>query len=347
MRLASMLLIVSCIAFCLRAEDKLSEGPTNEKAQKTYTEGLEYLRHRMKGAALEAFKKADKQDGGHCLTCQKKMVRYGMELRDWKTAETAGEQMVAEADGEKRVAIAHYQLGMVLISEGIDKHKDELFLRVHDEMLKALALSPNFPQAILADGRALALLKKDDDAKARFEEYVKMRPEDDPERERAMRYISQPELARARMAPPFAITAIDGQQISMDELAGKVVLVDFWATWCAPCRESIPHIREIAKKFQSEPFVVLSISLDKDETKWKEFVAQNQMVWLQYRDGGFNGAIATMFGVQAIPHTFTIDADGVLQDEHIGDASVEGKLKKLIARARQLQTTTKQMPDEP
>jgi hypothetical protein len=71
------------------------------------------------------------------------------------------------------------------------------------------------------------------------------------------------------------------------------------------------------------------------------------MVWLQYRDGGFNGSIATMFGVQAIPHTFTIDADGVLQDEHIGDASVEGKLKKLIARARQLQTTTKQMPDEP
>ena len=61
------------------------------------------------------------------------------------------------------------------------------------------------------------------------------------------------------------------------------------------------------------------------------------MTWPQYRDGGFKGSIATMFGVTAIPHTFTIDADGVLQEEHIGDASIEGKLKKLIARARELQ----------
>ena len=63
------------------------------------------------------------------------------------------------------------------------------------------------------------------------------------------------------------------------------------------------------------------------------------MAWPQYRDGGFTGPIATLFAVHAIPHTFTIDADGILQEEHIGDASVEGKLKKLIARARELQPT--------
>ena len=68
------------------------------------------------------------------------------------------------------------------------------------------------------------------------------------------------------------------------------------------------------------------------------------MTWLQYRDDGFTGQIAKGFGVQAIPHTFTIDADGVLQDEHIGDASIEGKLKKLVARAQALQTTAKQTP---
>ena len=63
------------------------------------------------------------------------------------------------------------------------------------------------------------------------------------------------------------------------------------------------------------------------------------MTWPQYRDGGFSGDVATMFGVKAIPHTFTIDADGVLQDEQIGDSSIEGKLKKLIARAREWQPT--------
>ena len=52
------------------------------------------------------------------------------------------------------------------------------------------------------------------------------------------------------MAPPFTVTTIDGNHVSMDDLQGKVVLVDFWATWCAPCREALPSIREIAKKFR-------------------------------------------------------------------------------------------------
>ena len=70
------------------------------------------------------------------------------------------------------------------------------------------------------------------------------------------------------------------------------------------------------------------------------------MTWLQYRDGGFTSPISTMFGVTAIPHTFTIDAEGVLQDEHIGDASIEGKLKKLLAQARELQQKPKKQPAE-
>jgi peroxiredoxin len=171
-----------------------------------------------------------------------------------------------------------------------------------------------------------------------------MRPEDDPDRQRALRYISQPELARARMAPAFALTTTEGQRVSMDDLTGKVVLIDFWATWCAPCREALPHMREIAKKFQGQPLVVLSISLDNDEEKWKSFIAKNEMTWLQYRDGGFTGPLSKMFGVEAIPHTFTIDADGVLQDEHIGDASIEGKLKKLVGRARELRPSETKAP---
>jgi hypothetical protein len=82
---------------------------------------------------------------------------------------------------------------------------------------------------------------------------------------------------------------------------------------------------------------VLSVNLDDDEQKWKDFV-QNEMTWPQYGgDGGFKGPMATLFGVHAIPQTFTIDADGVLQDQHIGDASIEGKLKKLVSQARELQ----------
>ena len=139
------------------------------------------------------------------------------------------------------------------------------------------------------------------------------------------------------MAPPFSFTTLDGKNVSMDGLAGKVVLIDFWATWCGPCREALPHIRSIAKKFDGQPFVVISISLDKDEAKWKDFVAKNGMTWLQYRNGaGFEGNIAKQFSVTAIPATFTIDADGVLEDQHVGDADIEGKLKKLVARAAEV-----------
>jgi peroxiredoxin len=331
--LAFTLCVTSAIA-----QDK-TDGPTSEKAQKTYKSALESLHNRRKDFALDDFKKADKQDGGRCLACQRQMIKYGVELAEWKTAELGAEEMVAEAQGERETALARYQLGLVLIDEGMDKHKDEIFARGHEELVKALAAAPNFPDAVFADGRALANLRQDDAAKVKFEQFVKMRPADDPNRQRAQRYISRPELARARMAPAFTLTTMDGQHVSMDDLQGKVVLLDFWATWCVPCREALPHIREVAKKFQGQPLVILSVSLDNDQTKWKDFVAKNEMTWPQYFDGGFTGSISTMFGVKAIPHTFTIDADGVLQEEHIGDASIEGKLKKLIARAREIPPT--------
>ena len=335
MRHVFVLLIVSCAAPLLAQQP---DGPTNEKAQKTYKQALEYLRERDRMVALDAFKKADKQDGGHCLACQMKMIKYGLELRDWKTAELAATERVEGAQDNKEVAIAHYTLGMVLMNEALDKKKDDFFLRVHDEMAKAVATYPNFPAAVFVDGKALAQLNRDDEAKAQFQKYVRMASADDLDRPRALRFISEPALARARMAPPFEITTASGQQVSLDDLKGKVVLIDFWATWCGPCREALPHIRGIVKKFQDQPLVVLSISLDDDENKWKDFVTKNQMTWLQYHEPeGFKGPIATSFGVHAIPHTFTVDADGVLQDEHIGDAAIEGKLKKLLTRARELQ----------
>jgi thiol-disulfide isomerase/thioredoxin len=227
---------------------------------------------------------------------------------------------------------------VVFYQEGLHKQKAEYFTRAHEEASKALAAYPNFADAFYIDGLALAHLQQDDAAKASFEQFVKLKTADDPNRQRALRYISRPELVRARMAPPFAVTATSGQKISLDDLQGKVVLLDFWATWCGPCREALPHLKNVAKKFQGEPLVILSVSLDSDELKWKDFITQNEMSWPQYRDGGFEGSVAKLFGVKAIPHTFTIDADGVLQDEHIGDASIEGKLKKLLARARDPQS---------
>ena len=338
MRFVSLSLVLMFVLPPVFAQEK-TDGPTDEKARKTYEKAQKSLHEHKAEIALDDFKKADKQDGGHCLDCQRQMIKYGAEFGDWKTAELGAEEMVAEAKGTKDTALAHYEFAIVLMNEGLQKHKEEIFARAHEEIIKALAAHSNFPDALFVDGRVLAQLKRDDEAKARFEEYVKAKPGEDPNRQRALRYIGRPELARARMAPPFSITTLDGQRMSMDDLQGKVVLLDFWATWCVPCREALPHIQKVAKKFQGEPLLILSVSLDSEEQKWKEFIVKNEMTWPQYRDGSFRGPISRLFAVNAIPHTFTIDADGVLQDEHIGDASIEGKLKKLLARARELQST--------
>jgi hypothetical protein len=86
--------------------------------------------------------------------------------------------------------------------------------------------------------------------------------------------------------------------------------------------------------------VVISISVDADEPTWKSFVASHDMTWTQYRDGSFDGPIASQFNVKAIPTTFTIDADGFVQDQQVGDGDIEAKLKKLVAAATANQSKT-------
>jgi len=140
-------------------------------------------------------------------------------------------------------------------------------------------------------------------------------------------------LKQGDAAPDFTVKTVDGATLRLLDYRGKYVLLDFWATWCGPCVRALPHMRYIAKKFDGQPFVMLSISQDRDEAEWMHFVGKNGMTWLQARDAGANGGISRKFGVTAVPSTFSIDADGVLEDQHVGDAEIEGKLKKLVARA--------------
>ena len=92
-------------------------------------------------------------------------------------------------------------------------------------------------------------------------------------------------------------------------------------------------MKKIAKEFANDPLVIISVSWDSDDAKWKDFVAKNGMTWVQYRDA--DHALGNEFEINSIPHYFTIDSDGVLTAEMLGeDQDVEGKLKKLIAKAQ-------------
>ncbi|MGA9672780.1 MAG: redoxin domain-containing protein [Terracidiphilus sp.] len=307
--------------------------PTDPKARKTYASVIDWEKHRNYGSAIDDFRKANKQDGGRCTECLRRAFLLARQNGAFKEEAEIAREMLPQAITTADKVGAHYRLGLGLQDEGVSSRKDESFRGSCDEFKAALELEPRFALAHYTYGISLAHLNQDDAARAEFAAFLDGDKQNPELHERAQRYRDRVELARATMAPPFSLTTQDGRHISMDSLAGKVVLIDFWATWCGPCREALPHIKRIAAKFSEQPLVVLSISLDSDDAKWKDFVAKNEMTWLQYRDGGFNGTIAKQFNVKAIPSTFTIDTDGVLEDQHVGDGNIEGKLKKLVAQA--------------
>jgi len=317
--------------------------PKDPKVLNTYTDGIEFLRQHDRAAAMSAFKKADKQDGGHCAACRQRILDLGEKTGDYKSADAAAQEAIEDAQAPAAKADAHMDRGMLLLREGVANKKQDPLVEADKEFKTVVGMNPKYSSAYFADGLALGHMRQDDAAKAEFEQFIQIETKAGVERARAERYIERPDLVRARMAPAFAVATMDGKRISLDDLTGKVVLMDFWATWCGPCREALPHMQKIAQKFKDEPLVIVSVSLDNDanDQKWRTFVAQNQMTWLQVRDGGWTGPLATGFGVNAIPHTFTIDADGVMQDEHIGDESIERKLKKLCEQARKLQEAPK------
>ena len=180
----------------------------------------------------------------------------------------------------------------------------------------------------------LARLGRTAEASDQFSHCALEAPVGDPMRQRAQHFAENPGLSLLSLAPPFELTALDGSRLTLDALAGKVVLLDFWATWCGPCNAELPHLKQLAKQFAGEPFVIISISRDEDETAWRAFVSKHEMTWPQYRDR--DNQLSQAFQVNALPDYFTIDADGVLTSQLMGAGQdVEGRLRKLIRRARE------------
>lgn len=340
--LFSSLMVLSLLACALplRAGDDFVKAlpkpgePKDLKARKSYASAMDWEKHHALDLAIGDYRKANKQEGGKCFQCLNRAYRLAFEMGALKDAvEIAREWLpAAENDGDR--AFVHFMMGRCLMEQGLRTRKNaDLFQQSAQEYKAALLVDPKQATIHYYLGITLANQMQDDAARAEFQAFLDEDRRSPSLHPRAERLIQRTELARARMAPAFTVTTLDGQRVSMDGLAGKVVLIDFWATWCGPCVAALPHVRQIAKKFEGQPFVVLSVSLDSDVAKWKDFVDKNDMSWLQYRDGSFSGNLSKMFNVNAIPATFTIDADGVLEDQHVGDAEIEGKLKKLIAQA--------------
>ncbi|MEX0331213.1 MAG: TlpA family protein disulfide reductase [Puniceicoccaceae bacterium] len=130
--------------------------------------------------------------------------------------------------------------------------------------------------------------------------------------------------------PDLSFSDLEGKAISLADYKGKVVLIDFWATWCPPCIAELPHLLETYQEFNDSGFEIIGISLDKDKEKLESFIAENKMDWPQYYDGkGWDNELSNKYAVSSIPTTYLIGPEGkIIAKDLRGD-----DLEKAVSQA--------------
>ncbi|MDO8632083.1 MAG: TlpA disulfide reductase family protein, partial [Phycisphaerales bacterium] len=168
--------------------------------------------------------------------------------------------------------------------------------------------------ALLASGLVQLDAGKLAPAKAAFENIIKINGESDQAR-LAKGYVFEIEHLQVGMpAPDFTAHTIDGKEVPLQSLRGKVVLLDFWATWCGKCLAETPHLKAAAERFADKPFVIVGVSLDDFEEMLVATVEQKGLPGLQtWDDKGRENAVGVLYNVQELPQWYVIDADGVIR----------------------------------
>lgn len=132
-------------------------------------------------------------------------------------------------------------------------------------------------------------------------------------------------------APVFTQVNPAGKAVSLASYKGKIVLVDFWASWCSPCRQEIPNLLSQYKMYKDKGFEILSVSLDSSRDKWLKAVQQEGMGWAQVSDlNGSSNSVARLYGVSAIPATFLVDREGKLISTNLRGEDLNKKLAELF-----------------
>jgi thiol-disulfide isomerase/thioredoxin len=127
------------------------------------------------------------------------------------------------------------------------------------------------------------------------------------------------------------VLGYDGKPINLGDLKGKVVLIDFWATWCGPCRAELPNVIATYKKLHPQGFEIVGISLDEDEGKLKEFLGSHEMPWAQFYDGkGWENEVGQLYGVQSIPATYLLDKAGNVQGIDVRGPALGRAVERLL-----------------
>ncbi len=134
-----------------------------------------------------------------------------------------------------------------------------------------------------------------------------------------------------KTVPEMTMPDVLGKDISISSFRGKYVLIDFWASWCGPCRMENPNVVKVFNQYKAKNFTVLGVSLDKDKDAWKKAIAQDHLAWTQISDLKYwNSQSVEIFGFQGIPFNVLVDPSGKVVAQELRGEELESKLKQIL-----------------
>lgn len=134
-----------------------------------------------------------------------------------------------------------------------------------------------------------------------------------------------------QVAPEIKLPTPDGKEIALSSLKGKIVLIDFWASWCGPCRKETPNVVKAYAKFKNKGFEIYGVSLDKEKNKWVEAIAKDGITWPQVSDLQYwNSDVVKLYSIEGIPYTVLIDKEGKIIAKNLRGIDLENKLAEVL-----------------
>lgn len=174
--------------------------------------------------------------------------------------------------------------------------------------------------------------KKEDEARI-ASIYNKLNPAlltSDMGKELAQRIRSKSITAIGAEAPAFTLNDVNGKAVSLSDLKGKLVLVEFWASWCSPCRAENPNLVKQYKLYKEKGFEVIAVSLDSDKAKWADAIAKDGLPWIHVSDlKGWNNAVGRLYGVRGVPASFLVSTEGKILATDLRGESLNTKLAEI------------------
>ena len=147
----------------------------------------------------------------------------------------------------------------------------------------------------------------------------------------AITMTSYSQIGPGSPATELSLPDQQGQPASLSSFRGKIVLLDFWASWCGPCRHNNPQLVKLYKKYHPKGFEIYGVSLDTDAESWKQAIHHDKLAWTQVIDDrGWNAQSTVDYHVDAIPSSFLIDREGVIRVVNGSEKDIEKALRELL-----------------